>query len=196
MSHRSRGHSFLSTWKRHEPSWGRMVSCGRLSIGLPVGCTSLQEGRLTIGLQDTILPHKSRRAKFEVSKVGQAVSPFGPRLSLTLAVLLCLPALAQHGAVNPAFFATKVYPILESAQCRACHATDGVASGTRLHFPEKDSSQTQIQLFGLSLAPLVDRSNSSQSLLLVKPTNRLRHTGVVRAHPASDAPQPLPRVVD
>src|ERR1700687_2733049 len=29
--------------------WGRMKSCGRLSIGPPESCTSLQEGRLTIG---------------------------------------------------------------------------------------------------------------------------------------------------
>jgi hypothetical protein len=103
---------------------------------------------------------------------------------------------AQHGAVNPAFFATKVYPILESAQCRACHATDGVASGTRLHFPEKDSSQTQIQLFGLSLAPLVDRSDSSNSLLLIKPTNRHRHTGGERIHPGSEEEKLLTQWVE
>jgi hypothetical protein len=121
-------------------------------------------------------------------QVGQAVSPVGPLLSLTLAVLLLLApaAHAQHGAVNPAFFATKVYPIFESAQCRTCHATDGVASGTRLHFPEKDASQTQIQLFGLSLSSLVDRTTPTDSLLLIKPTNRLRHTGGERIHPGSD----------
>ena len=45
-------------WLRLAALWGRMASCGRLSIGLPVSCTSLQEGRLTIGLQDSILPHK------------------------------------------------------------------------------------------------------------------------------------------
>src|SRR5216684_2665511 len=115
---------------------------------------------------------------------------------LPLAALLCLPAAAQHGAVNPAFFAATVYPILESAQCRGCHATDGVASGTRLHFPEKDASQAQIQLFGLSLAPLVDRSNSSQSLLLVKPTNRLRHTGGERVHPGSEEEKLLTQWVE
>src|SRR5713226_3847069 len=115
---------------------------------------------------------------------------------LPLAILLCLPALAQHNAVNPAFFAAKIYPILESAQCRACHATDGVASGTRLHFPEKDATQTQIQLFGLSLAPLVDRSNSSNSLLLIKPTNRLRHTGGERVHPRSEEEKLLTQWVE
>src|SRR5882724_5333982 len=109
-------------------------------------------------------------------------------ISLTLAGLLWIAptAPAQHGAANPAFFAVKVYPILESAQCRGCHSTDGVASGTRLHFPEKDATQSQIQLFGLSLSPLIDRSNSSNSLLLIKPTNRLRHTGGERVHPGSE----------
>jgi hypothetical protein len=34
-----------------------MKSCGRLSIGLPERFTSLQEGRLTTGAQDFILPH-------------------------------------------------------------------------------------------------------------------------------------------
>jgi hypothetical protein len=38
--------------------WGRMASCGRLSIGLLATKYTPREGRLTIGLQDTILPHK------------------------------------------------------------------------------------------------------------------------------------------
>jgi hypothetical protein len=118
---------------------------------------------------------------------------------LPLAVLLCLtPPItrAQHGAVDPAFFSTKVYPIFEAAQCRACHATDGVASGTRLHFPEKDASPAQIQLFGLSLALLVDRSDSPHSLLLVKPTNRLRHTGGERVHTGSEEERLLTQWVE
>jgi len=97
-----------------------------------------------------------------------------------------LPVSRAQTTADPAFFATKLYPILEAAQCRGCHARDGVASATRLHFPEKDASQNQIQSFGLSLAPLVDVANSSQSLLLVKPTNRIRHTGGERVKPGSD----------
>ena len=31
-------------------------------------------------------------------------------------------------------------PVLEKANCRACHNPDGVASATRLHFPEADAS--------------------------------------------------------
>jgi hypothetical protein len=132
------------------------------------------------------------------NKVGQAVSPAGPRLSTLFAILLTLTpaASAQHGSTNPAFFATKIYPILESAQCRTCHTQDGVASGTRLHFPEKDATQTQIQLFGLSLSPLIDRSTPSNSLLLNKPTNRLRHTGGERIHPSSEEEKLLIQWVD
>ncbi len=91
----------------------------------------------------------------------------------------------QLGATDPAFFAANLYPILEAAQCRGCHARDGVASATRLHFPEKDAGRDQVQIFGLSLAPLVDRDNPSKSLLLLKPTNRLKHTGGERVPPGS-----------
>src|SRR5229473_680277 len=99
------------------------------------------------------------------------------RAPLSLAALLWITPTTHAQTISPTFFAAMLYPILESAQCRGCHSTDGVASGTRLHFPEKDATQSQIQLFGLSLSPLIDRSNSSNSLLLIKPTNRLRHTG-------------------
>jgi hypothetical protein len=95
-------------------------------------------------------------------------------------------AWAQSQATDPSFFATKLYPVLEAARCRLCHATDGVASGTRIHFPDKGASQEQIAIFGLSLAPLVDRGNPANSLLLVKPTKRIAHTGGERIKPGSD----------
>jgi hypothetical protein len=95
-------------------------------------------------------------------------------------------ALAQTPATDPKFFANKLYPILEAAGCRLCHATDGVASGTRLHFPEKGASQDQIEIFGLSLTPVVDRTSPSNSLLFIKPTNRIKHTGGERIKPASE----------
>ena len=48
-------------------------------------------------------------------------------------LLLMAPASwAQSGAVDPTFFGTKLYPVLEAAGCRGCHTHDGVASGTRL----------------------------------------------------------------
>ena len=68
-------------------------------------------------------------------------------------------------------------PILEKANCRACHNADGVASATRLHFPEADADADKIAAFGNSLVILVDRQNPDASLLLRKPTARIPHTG-------------------
>ncbi|HTL01434.1 MAG TPA: DUF1592 domain-containing protein [Vicinamibacterales bacterium] len=96
---------------------------------------------------------------------------------------------AQSGAPavpDPAFFATRLYPVLQEARCSGCHAQDGVASATRLHFPAKDATQAQIADFGLSLSPLVDRANWANSLLLRKPTRTIPHTGGERIHPGSD----------
>jgi len=89
------------------------------------------------------------------------------------------------GATDPSFFSAKLYPVFEAAQCRGCHTLDGVASGTRLHFPEKDASPAEIQSFGLGLYVLVNRENPLQSLLFLKPTRRIPHTGGERIKPGS-----------
>jgi hypothetical protein len=124
----------------------------------------------------------------------------GPRPGLAapqwLLFGIALVARAQSGATDPPFFADKLYPVLEAAQCRACHARDGVASATRLHFPAKDARPEQIQLFGLSLEPLVDRTDPSNSLLRNKPTNRLRHTGGERIKPDSAEEKILTQWID
>ena len=104
------------------------------------------------------------------------------RRSLLATFILARAVWAQE--VN--FFANKVYPVLEEARCRLCHTTAGVASGTRIHFPEKDATQNQIQLFGLSLSAVVDRSNPPNSLLALKPTNKTKHTGGERIKPGSE----------
>jgi hypothetical protein len=82
-------------------------------------------------------------------------------------------------------FSASVYPMLEKAGCRACHTADGVASPTRLHFPESDAGADRIEAFGRSLVNLVDRGSPAQSLLLGKPTNRARHAGGERIKPGS-----------
>src|SRR5690349_3616989 len=105
------------------------------------------------------------------------------RLSL---VVLVLAARALSGATDPAFFSKKLYPVLEAAQCRMCHARDGVASATRLHFHEKEARPDEIQLFGLSMEAVVDRAAPDNSLLRNKPTNRVRHTGGERIKPGSE----------
>ena len=93
------------------------------------------------------------------------------------------------GAPDPVFFQSQVFPVFEAAKCSGCHAPSGVASATRLHFPDKDATPAQIQAFGLSLSNLVDRGDASKSLLLTKPTNVARHTGGVRIKPGSPEEQ-------
>ncbi len=82
-------------------------------------------------------------------------------------------------------FRTDLFPVLEARNCRACHNASGVASGTRLHFPVDGSAAAEIDRFGLGLAALVDRSEPEQSPLLLKPTNRLEHTGGQLIEPGS-----------
>jgi len=100
-------------------------------------------------------------------------------------MLVLVGVAARMAAQAPISFGRTVYPIMESAQCRGCHSDDGVASATRIHFPEPNASPDDIEAFGLTLAPLVDRNDPSRSLLLNKPTNRVRHTGGVRIQPGS-----------
>jgi hypothetical protein len=74
---------------------------------------------------------------------------------------------------------------MEKAACRSCHNQDGVASGTRLRFPEPDAAAERIEAFGKSLVALVDRAQPDRSLLFNKPTNRIPHTGGERLKPGS-----------
>ena len=85
---------------------------------------------------------------------------------------LALPALGADIQ-----FSKTLYPVMEQAACRSCHNPDGVASATRLQFPEAGASAERLEGFGKSLVSLVDRARPQQSLLLVKPTNRVTHTG-------------------
>src|SRR5688572_23361269 len=78
---------------------------------------------------------------------------------------------------QPISFINDLYPALENAGCKHCHSPDGVASGTRLHFPDESASHQRIAQFGESLVELVDRSAPAKSILLLKPTNRVKHSG-------------------
>jgi hypothetical protein len=109
-----------------------------------------------------------------------------PRHVFGLAAAILVAGVAARAiAQAPVSFGRTVYPILESAQCRGCHSDDGVASATRIHFPDPNASPDDIEAFGLTLAALVDRTDPSRSLLINKPTNRVRHTGGVRIQPGS-----------
>jgi hypothetical protein len=109
------------------------------------------------------------------------------RISIVCASLLFgASGLGQNLSVfDPSFFAQKLYPVLEKAQCRMCHNDNGVASATRLQFPPEDANAQEITTFGLRLSRLVTPAVPDESLLYRKPTNRIQHTGGERIHPGS-----------
>ncbi|HWE00426.1 MAG TPA: DUF1592 domain-containing protein, partial [Bryobacteraceae bacterium] len=98
--------------------------------------------------------------------------------------LLSMVAAAALQAQNTSF-ATGLYPVLEKAGCRACHNVDGVASATRIHFPEPGASPEKIEAFGRSLVVVVDRAHPESSLLWQKPTLRIPHSGGQRIKPGT-----------
>jgi hypothetical protein len=99
--------------------------------------------------------------------------------------LLCWTCLASAAFGQTGSFSNKLYPILKDAGCAACHNSNGVASATRLHFPDADAPPDRIEAFGNSLVRLVDRDHPDESLLLKKPTLRVPHTGGLRIKPGS-----------
>jgi hypothetical protein len=94
-------------------------------------------------------------------------------------------------ATDESDFAKSVYPILYATQCERCHTDNGVASDTRLLFPEEGADESRLEAFGLSLIDLVDRDDPEQSVLLRKPTKRVKHTGGQRIKPGSDEEKTL-----
>jgi hypothetical protein len=90
------------------------------------------------------------------------------RLAILLGVCLLVAAVshdlsARQAQSTPLSFTRTIFPIFEAAQCRGCHAEDGVASATRLHFPDPNASPDEVDAFGLTLAALVDRANPERS---------------------------------
>lgn len=111
-----------------------------------------------------------------------------PRLShwsIALGIVSCLPLAGQAAPASDSYFPETVYPVLQKAGCQGCHNPDGVASATRLRFPEAGVSAKQVTTFGLSLSRLVDRADPSRSPLLNKPTARVAHAGGKRITPGS-----------
>jgi hypothetical protein len=92
---------------------------------------------------------------------------------------------AAEGIASAGTFSETVYPVLKDAGCSGCHNHEGVASTTRLQFPDADASPDRVEAFGKYLVILVDRKNPGQSLLLNKPTKRIAHGGGERIKPGS-----------
>lgn len=104
----------------------------------------------------------------------------------SLVLLLSLPLAAQGPD-----FAARIYPILEKAQCRACHNENGVASASRLAFPPEGAPAAEVRQFGLSLRRLVNTAKPGESYLVLKPTNRVTHPGGERIKQGSPDEQVL-----
>ena len=85
---------------------------------------------------------------------------------LCFAVLFASAGFAADGIA----FEKTVFPVLEAADCRSCHNPEGVASPTRLQFPELNSPSDQVQAFGKSLVSLINPESIEKSPLLLKPT--------------------------
>ena len=98
-------------------------------------------------------------------------------------------------AAQPAFV-RDVLPVFEKADCAGCHQLNGVASTTRLLFPEKGASPDELEGFGDSLRGLVDTRKPEDSLLLAKPTMRVKHGGGPRIKVGSPEEAALRQWVD
>ena len=110
-------------------------------------------------------------------RVGISFRQAGVRAGTRMFPLLLLFFTLSAASAQSISFEKSVYPILVAADCRACHNSEGVASGTRLQFPELDASPERIEAFGRSLVALVDRNEIDRSVILQKPTNRMTHAG-------------------
>src|ERR1700691_6541694 len=94
----------------------------------------------------------------------------------SILIVLASATCAWQAAAQTTFVST-LYPIMERAGCRNCHNLEGVASAARLRFPDADVPLSRVEAFGRSLVELVDRQNPDRSVLFLKPTMRVAHTG-------------------
>jgi hypothetical protein len=104
---------------------------------------------------------------------------------LRFLVLLVALSTAEAIGADDSSFSQTLFPVMQEAGCPACHNANGVASATRLHFPDAGATPDRIEAFGYSLVKLVNRANPEESLLLRKPTMRIPHTGGQRIKPGS-----------
>src|SRR5258708_18641734 len=91
--------------------------------------------------------------------------------------IACYVLLSAGAMGQTTLFSDRVYPICKDAGCPTCHNSNGVASATRLHFPNASVSTERAEAFGRSLVRFVDGAHPEESLLLKKPTKRVPHTG-------------------
>ena len=119
----------------------------------------------------------------------QPISPRWPRCTYNGQKRLARLSIFVFGAFAAVVIAAQTAPFRRPftrySRRRSATSTaliDGVASATRLQFPEPGAAAEQIEAFGKSLVVLVDVRNAANSLLLRKPTARVARRRA--AHPA------------
>ncbi|MEZ5402694.1 MAG: DUF1592 domain-containing protein [Bryobacteraceae bacterium] len=82
-------------------------------------------------------------------------------------------------------FVNDVLPAIRKAGCTGCHQPNGVASTTRLVFPDAGAAVEEWDAYGDTLRRFVDKSAPEKSLLVMKPANKAPHGGGERIKPGS-----------
>src|SRR5690242_994269 len=65
-------------------------------------------------------------------------------LILRLFLLLITVCAAESVAADQGYFAQTLFRVMQEAGCPACHNENGVASATRLHFPDSGATPDRV----------------------------------------------------
>lgn len=104
-----------------------------------------------------------------------------------LALLLAAGGRADEAAQSDPAVAARVLQTMQAAGCQSCHTAGGVAAETRLRVLSEKPSPAQLRAFEQGARRLVNLAQPERSLLLLKPTFRVAHTGGRLIEP--DSPQ-------
>ena len=108
-------------------------------------------------------------------------------VAATVALLLAAAGRADDAVQSDPALAAKVLQTMQAAGCQSCHTAGGVAADTRLRVPAGAPSSADLQAFEQGARRLVDASHPERSLLRIKPTFRIAHSGGRLVEP--DSPQ-------
>lgn len=130
-----------------------------------------------------------KQGRFSTYPSLPQMSLFRRSAKLAVALIACViyasPGVARPVANDAGFFVDNLLPIFENAQCRLCHNDNGIASRSGLRFPDAEADRDRLIAFGLSLRTFVDPEDPAKSRLVLKPTQRIQHTGGERIPPDS-----------
>ncbi len=99
-------------------------------------------------------------------------------IGLAAAIMIAPRPLDAAGAAGPGSETGRnAAALVQAAGCRECHSSEGVASDTRLVFPEPGSPDEAVREFVDNLLDLVNNEKPDESRLFRKPTMRMKHAG-------------------